>query len=394
MPRGSFLEWFFPFYLILSYYSLPGAGSIGQVVLLAYLFVKLLTQKMENYKIPKYYFLFIIVCIPLQCINFSVYGGFYSSRALNLISLFMYLVMLSTFSIDIEKLFHTYKLVSAISSAAIVVQFFQIFILGQKAYPIYLLPGGYPDRWFLQGVRPTGFFPEPQIYATAMLPLLILLLKHTEYLNALLLTLAIMASTSTLGILCAGAIWLYFLLYSASIKQKIAILSVGGLLLLLFLQTSWFEYALEKLTGTDYQNNARLTRGWLVYQNLPLVQKIFGIGMNNINYFIESGRMTFHDRISAVMTNKGYITSAYQILVYWGALGTVLYLLMIFAYYRNSELKIMVLLLCALTFGQTIIFSGIWLFYVMLIQATLKENNSCFINVRMKRSLRASFRRT
>lgn len=362
------------------YYTLPVVGSVGQIILLAYVVIYFITHRNIQNRIPKYFFWFVVFVIPTQLIVFLSVGGLSSSRIINLIMIVFYLILLSCFRINIEGFFKVYKVFAIFASVTILLQFFQITFLHQVVHQIMLLPIERPVAWYSEGLRPQGIFPEPQVYATFILPILVLVLRKSEYKWALFFTVSIFASTSSLGILCAGAIWGYQVLFSnLSFHKKIGLMLLIVIGAIALIQTPLFEYGIEKIASTNFTNNVRLTRGFTIYSKLPFVRKLFGIGMNNLGYYQQSGQIILNDYMSIAMRDSSYVTTMSDLLIGFGLLATIIYLMFLINLYKNSSCRLLVILLIVLSFAQTILFSGVWYLYIVVILSTLKEDNDCFL---------------
>lgn len=376
----SFLEFYLPFYSILIYYTLPIVGSVGQIILFAYLLCYLFFCKHRKAEVPKWLFAFFIISIPIQIMDFYRVGGFNASRAVNLFMIAVYIFLLSSLKIRMDGLIRIYKFVALIASILIIVQFVQINFLGQVVHQIMVLPVERPEAWYQGGIRPQGLFPEPQVYATFILPLLVLCLEKKEYMWSGFLTISVVVSTSTLGILCSIGIWFYYVMMaSIRLSRKVLIIGCAFIVLIMLIKTPIFSYAIEKILNTDFTNNVRLTRGFLIYDSLSDFNKLFGIGVNNLAYYSSSGQIILNDTLSRTMTNSFYITTVAELLVNYGAIAAVIYLGMMINLFRNSTCKLLVIILIVLSFGQTILFSGVWYMYMVIIMSTLRKDNNCFI---------------
>lgn len=375
----GFLEFYLPIYSILIYYTLPVVGSIGQMILFFYVLIFLLTHRNILFSVPKEFLLFVLITIPIQIFDFLSVGGFNTSRAVNLVMILVYLFLLSIYRINLSGLYKVYKIVAVLSSIAIIVQFVQIYFMNQIVHTIMLLPMDRPKGWYSEGLRPQGFFPEPQVYATFILPVLVLALKNKDYKLAVFFSVSIVLSTSSLGVLCTAGVWLYYILFSPlGSGRKISLITLVIIGAIALTQMNIFEYTIQKITSTDFSNNVRLTRGFSIYNVLPDVNKFFGIGVNNLKYFHESGQLNMSNYNSFGMRNPAYITTIPQLLINYGLISTLLYLKMLYVFFKNTSLRLMVVLLFVLSFGQTILFSGVWYLYVVIIISANSKDAICF----------------
>lgn len=386
LKNASFIDWFLPLLQILTYYTLPVISSVGQMIMLVYILIYVFLHKKISLQIPKYLLVFIIYGIPVQIITFSLNGGFNINRVINLIMVVVFTMTISMFQINKDFFYKAYFWIGLITSIAIIIQAIQVFIFGQNVQHIMILPMEPPEAWYSEGLRPVGFFPEPQVYATFVLPLLVHVLTERKYVWGVFFSVAIVASTSSLGVLCVLGIWAYVVIFSdLSVKRKVAIILMAVVVLGIIISTPLFTYAIEKVANTDYSNNARLTRGFYIWSELKPIEQFFGIGMNNLAYYLDTGKLVLTDRLSVLMRDPSYVTSVAQLLIYWGVIGTIIYFIFVGNLVKNSKNSLMILLFIALSFGQTILFSNVWIFYLMIIISSLREENDCFIKVNIRK---------
>ena len=85
----------------------------------------------------------------VQLIVFEMYGGWNSARLFNDVTVAYIFILLVFFSnrLNIDVFYRNYVIVASIASAAIVIQAFQLYVLGQPVYGIALLPCD-TSSWF------------------------------------------------------------------------------------------------------------------------------------------------------------------------------------------------------------------------------------------------------
>lgn len=383
--EGSFIDYFLPVFYVLAFYDMK-ISSLGIIIMYIHTFYRVLINGRRAIMIPKWLFLLDIYILITQFFIFEVYGGMNSSRLFNILTAILMLIVL-VFNLDIlnKKVFlRNYICIAMIASFLIIIQNIQINIFNQEVHQIMLLPMEVSDEWYSVGIRPTSIFPEPQVYATYILPLVIILLEKKEKALVVFFSLSICLSTSSLGILALLFIFLYyFCLNDLKIRKKAFILL--GLILVIFimLKIPFFNYSMNKILETDFTNNVRLTRGFNVFTKLDLPQMIFGIGYNNFGYFLDQNYLIMNDTISHVMKNPAYITSIYETLVYFGLIGFGIYGIFFISFLKQKKFRVLILLLFVLSFAQTILFNGSWLFYLIIYFNYTKKNNNNFITVKL-----------
>lgn len=387
--KYGFLEIFIPLYGILSYYVLPIVSSIGMIIIYLYAFVRIIKSclyRKEVFYINKSLLAFVVYAICTQPIVYLLYGGFNNSRLFNYLSIMLMFMVICvcTQKINVDNLFKVYLIVGCICSVATVLQSIQLYVFGIKVYPIVLLPID-TSGWFLGGTRPCGFFPEPQAFATYILPLLYYMLKKHDFRWVVFFSISILFSTSSLGIISTIILLCYYLL-SSDTKKIYKFGTVFAVIIGLFIlrNTAVYDYAINKILETDFTSNSRLTHGFDIFNKLTFQQKIWGIGKNNIAYFIANGNVVLTDSISIAMYNSAYVTSISDILIGFGVVGFLLYLFFLLRHIAKYENNMFIFLLFVLSFAQTIFLNSAWVFWMIIYFNIIEIKSSDFYKLRIK----------
>lgn len=380
---GSFIDYYLPILGILQYYSTGATGSYGSLVLYFYAAIELLLSIGRR---PIYFhkglILFSAYALVSQPIVFSIYGGFTSARLFNFISVIYIVLVLAVFSdsLNIDRFFKVYLRIGFIASAAIVIQSVQLYIFHQDVHGIALLPCD-TSGWYSGGDRPCGLFPEPSVYAYYILPLLVLCLQREKKEMALLFTACICMSTSSMGIISSAFIWAYWLLKRFDVRRVIVGCVAIAAAFVLAMQTPMGRFAFDKIVSTDYANSPRLTRGFLIYANLNESQQLFGIGRNNLDYFISNDLVQLTDWASTQVSeaNLDYVTTVSGVLINYGLVGAILYFVPLLYMLRKKGVeRILLLLFLMLSFVQTMFFDMNFVF-LLLVVFNLHSKDDSFI---------------
>lgn len=185
--------------------------------------------------------------------------------------------------------------------------------------------------------RPSSLFVEPGYYALYVIPALaISLLMDKKIIYPLFITLTLFLSTSGAGILISCFVWTYFFvskfvtIENKKIKLKINsyffifIISVIFVLLLMF-TTNIFYRIFNSF-------NARISRGFIIFHSLPSLNKIFGVGTNNISNYMKYYKITtVYDELNL---NSGATYSTY--LVQYGIVGYIFLIIFSVKLIKNS----------------------------------------------------------
>lgn len=395
-PKGSFLDYFLPLLGILQYYSLGSTGSYGSIILYIYgAFCILLAIGRRDLYVHRGLLIFVLYAVISQPILFGVYGGINTARVFNLLSLVYIFILLMFLSdrLNFEIFYRNYVVVGLVSSAFIVFQAFQLYILGQPVYGIALLPCD-TSSWFDGGTRPCGLFPEPSVYAYYILFLLFLVLKKGNVKLGVLFSACIIVSTSTLGIVCCVLLWIWYLFFELKdIRKGVSYCLVIAVLFIVLFSSDITGIAFDKALNTDYGNSPRLVRGWFIFLNLDFWEQLFGIGFNNLQYYIDSGHVILTDQISVLVSyeNRGYVTSVYQVLIGFGALGFVLYFTpFVKQLLTDKNNRILIFLFIILSVAQTMFFSMNFLMWILpMFNLMLKSDRGPFLKISAIQRLRS-----
>jgi hypothetical protein len=289
-----------------------------------------------------------------------------------------------------KKLFiNVYMIVGATLIVVLFYQSIYYYIYGLDVVQIVILPlpNNLLHYWnYLQGGRPSALFAEPQAYASYLLPLLIILIQKKKTLFALLLTISLILSTSSLGIIVAVIIWLGSVIYSNSkilVKMFIFIFIVMGSILII--QFPIFEYSIEKIMDINVFENIRLTRGFALVMYMDFNEFLFGLGAGEIQSFVIShyNELPFWVTTTSEF-NIGYATTTSAIILQYGFISFITY---IFMHYRNykahdKSMKIFAVILFVIPFLQTMLFSVIFIFYYLINYMNYDKNNDDYIYIK------------
>ena len=156
------------------------------------------------------------------------------------------------------------------------------------------------------------------MFAHYVLPMLALVLFYQykgkrNILPALLMTIAILLSTSGTGIMLSFIIWSvwgYQYIKCRDIGNlflRIIIISIIVLFVILpVFNTELMKMSLDRLFGENdtASSNIRIVRGFAVYSMLPLQYKIFGFGYGNYSTYVSENNITTrYDQVDSSYTN-------------------------------------------------------------------------------------------
>lgn len=333
-------------------------ATIGNIMLIMLLLISYMRgiRQIDTIQPKKTFILFVISMFILE---FSVHWSSVSiGKAANIL-IYGLLVLLIPFFLKYDEMLRYYNVVGFFATLLIYIQFVQIYIL--KVVPIHF-------EMTLAVDRPSSFFTEPQAYASYIVFLLIFSLKKRDYLIFLFHSIGVFMSTSSLGIFMTVFIWISFIIFysSRTIKQiliKVCIILCLSIGIFVFINTSAFGYAFNKLTEIDIFSNIRIIRGFWTYITLPFFNKIFGVGFYNIENFLNMHNVYLWWIEGSTIPE--YITSMAAILVYFGVIPFIILWIFLIQMFMEKNFFIFFLtaLICIMMISQTALFNA-WFVYI------------------------------
>lgn len=337
-------------------YQYKGIGNIvsfGEVVVTFSMAIILLFDKVSFKRINVSLLLFYVVTILMLVINsMEDYFSFSAASTLLMRMLFYAVVLfLARDHFSIEYAFKLYTFLVLFFSIYLICQY--IVFLGTGSYlPIYI-----KDSWqfapearasdlseyYKFAFRPSSLFAEPSYFALYTIPLVCMLAFKTRrsFLESTTLIIAILAlflSTSSSGIAAVFIIFAVFFFKSQRKKTvslfliKVLIVLIGAVGLYYFLQLETAMWTLERFS-TGGSVNQRITRGIIVYRQLPFFHQLFGLGLNNLeSYMVANNITTIYDE-----GDLNYCASLIQTLNYSGIVGFSFLLLFLYTHFTKCR---------------------------------------------------------
>lgn len=274
------------------------------------------------------------------------------------IKLFLYLITFFVFYvfswqiIDFKFAIKLYVSISVILSVLVMIQF--VFSLLGKGFS--MVPPGLPLAGENAGVSDTirsiqvtnnrysSIFLEPSHQCEYILPCLAVLLfrdsykkKRNDLLVAIMITIGLFCTTSSIGIFASIILWGYFgvlLMRRREASWSVYLLMLVPLFLFIFLFFMRFDNIrtnlVARLAVLDIRNSTRtegfrrIRYGWLCFGELSGIQKLFGAGYRNFGYYLAENGIGY----KLIGTNDlqwiSYTNGLSGMLIGLGGLGTFL----------------------------------------------------------------------
>ena len=403
-------DWLVPAFAILSQYTVPH-GSVGVYVMLLYLLWTMIAGGAVRIHKPMLVLVALVV-IEQLFVAFAMSFGYSDAAAFtNVASIAAMTLVVSSVAgkTTSEGMYRAYSVVGIVVTCVAIGQFLATVLLGQRvgAIPLAPLPEDASGYWALDSGRPSAFFTEAQTYSSAMLPLVAWSLARRNRRLASFVTVGILSTSSSLGILLAAALWVFFLARDRSSRWRAIIAGIAALTLMPVLLSSGLglvDFSFEKIASifrnysqyttisdpgfadsTSYSNYLRLIKGPATFFELPPMEQLVGIGRyNTAGYISATGRSFSWSPIwppSEPLVN--YMSAGFGILVEFGVVvGLVYCWVLIRLFRRGTEIqRVLLVLLLAQSLVSQFFFNGLHVFYLLLIFASGPLDASEYVTV-------------
>ena len=361
-------------YPILSAYSIGGVFSdYGTILLSVYSFLYLILSR--KFKIDKRLFWLTLYCQSSYTIWVVRNGDISSSYLFNIIVPFLYIIIISSVvqSINTKRLIISYHVIGLIASFVIIYQFVMLQVFGLPAKPITILPVADSDLHFwgdMLGERPSAFFSEPQAFASFLFPIYIIAWSQKKYILFFLYAIALLFSMSSLGIVVCFSVLLYYSLKGISFTRLVPLFVAFFICIMLFI-SGLMDESIEKILKTSLSDDIRLIRGFIILSYFSINDWLFGLGDGLLKFVVNSVKEPWVKIYLLESKHLLTYTSSFSgIIIRYGILGILLYMLLIRSIIRKlaaSRLSLLGLLMLLLSFVQTIMFNSWFLFYLLII---------------------------
>lgn len=232
--------------------------------------------------------------------------------------------------------------------------------------------------------RSSSFFLEPSHFAEYITPLLGIELFRGRRIGLypVLITVTLLFLRSGNGIvmlIVLWSVWLFLSLKDGRSLKKIAVILVF-IPLFFYVGKQYLASETGSVVAERSQNlndgrssYMRIIRGYLVYADMPLLQKILGTSDDNMPSIIKNSSVasTFGD-------GESYFNAVQRVLITGGIIGFLLYFIWIFSVFSENSIpgKITLILLLLLSLTSSIYLSVSMAFY-MTLAYKFKQMSQC-----------------
>lgn len=326
------------------------------------------------------WYVFILLCTVFVFDHLA--GRAYWSRLFQIL-ISGFCVAIIAKHLDKEALYRCWKIVGLIVCIVVAYQFFQIFFLKQLVLPIRLLPVSNEvllrnENWTTYSDRPVAFFTEPAMVVAFLTPVLLFAYQKKEWLVAIVVSLSILLSGSTSGVVALAIMWGFFVInYRSSATYRFALIIVMIVAVYAFLNLSYFSNSIDKisfeLSGESSNMNVRVMRGWWIYGTLDLRSKFFGISDYNISSYVYGHAEEFTWQTG--YEENFYLNTAQRILIQTGIVGAILYVWMLIKLWMSTNKAVkpyLAVVIVSMFFASNFFVNGMFVMQFIVLLSYLK----------------------
>ncbi len=378
-------------------YVFPGVDSTPLGIVLLALISAFVIVVVNHMKIKLAYshekiLVFLVAYIVFDQMIVSMIFSYYSAQLMIKSLIFIIIcvmpVLVLKSKINYDIFYKTYWIIGVISCIGLAYQAVQVYFLKQLTRMIVLpgMEGLISDarlnyiNYAYNRTRPSSIFPEPATFSTFIAPLVIMCIRKRKYLIAALMSICIILSTSTTGVVLVILIWGYWAFVSTkNIAYKVSAALFISCMAFFVLNYDVFSTSINKLTNVDIQSNERIASAFTVLFQMPFKHLLTGVGSGNLAEYLMHNRSINMSGIA--VTVDGYVTSMAGNFILYGIIGGITYIVFCLSLLKtkNQWARFVGILVIILSFVQTMPFTGdgiLWLvFYGVLDRNETEERN-------------------
>lgn len=388
--RKHYIEYFLPFFALLAPYRFGpvSADTIGLIVVAGLMIIRNQgrVKVLREFRPFLYFLAYVIFRDVIRMILGSDTIQTQMNRIIEYLINYALVFVVCSEDFDDDKLYKVWKIAGFIYSLGLLYHLVQIYIMGQMITPISIIPG-YSIRATdtITSVRPCSFFSEPAAFVNAMLPLEFLALRKRDLKIAFFVTIIILASTSTVGIILSIVLWsTSFLERDLKTRYKFLLIIATIGMIYLFANLDIFGASLSKLLlaaegGSTF--GSRVTGSFEIVGAESWIERIIGTNYNEVGGFIATHNGMFSSRsIIQIYWKNGtgdvFLNTFGQLFFKYGLIGFILYMtpLIMFLRDKNYAAKQYVIMVIFAVFGQTMLLNSHYFMTIMLLMLFSKTD--------------------
>ncbi len=235
-------------------------------------------------------------------------------------------------------------------------------------------------------IRCSSILLEPSHFAQFVAPYLCLSLygfKHIvkkNYIVSFIVSISLLLSLSASSIILLAIIWItfFFQRIKEMDKKKLFQLIVGVVFFIVAfvfaLQMKGVQVMIADVkNANDIKTSIRLTRGFTIFSQLPIWEKYFGIGFQNISSVGEIYNINEANNI--LNGNNEYVNCIAGFLLYFGIVGFAMAVGLVVKIWQHNDNAMRMIIICLFAiFISDAMLDLVWLFYMCIGIAVVMTN--------------------
>lgn len=368
--------------------------SLGELLLLPFMSYFFINDKKLKVCRKEWLFYSYVIFSTFICMVFSYFNILDAMTVI--VRMFFYAILIKEANdyFSWKKVEKIYTILVILLSTYLLIQFFYYKKTGNYL-PIYINYNFIftPEQrakdlieYYKWNFRPSSLFLEPSYYALYCIPFLCFEIfrsdkKIKDCIFLLLVISSVFISGAGSGIMVILLLVCYFFfikLKRIGVYSKITSLII--LILIIFIIICFLSLNLEGTSLHRLQTggsiNQRITRGIIIFKELTLFHKIFGVGINNIeNYMIQNRINTPFDE-----ANLNYMCSILQVLNCFGVIGIIFFINYIYSIWKKINkiiiLKSLFFMMIFVMSYEGILFTYRFAFLFIILNSDIKFYNN------------------
>ncbi len=384
---------------ILRYYIIPPNTDLYLLLTFFSAFIFFNSNKkakIERIQIYSLLFLGWLTLISFHAFFFSEYSSYILPTSRNNFLIFsiafLCIIFLSASKFDFVFFIKLYRIISFILIAFFIYQVIcTLFLHISVIQPLSFLKRTIESERdgvlsYYNYFRFSSLFNEPSHFAQYLSPLPIFYLYgykgifEKSLFKALLATLPVLLCVSGTGIVIMGIVWSYYFMAnyrSFDTKRVLSFIIIGIVFVLIFLNSTGLNTMVEEMSDANENKTLdRVSRGFLLFHDLPFDKQLFGIGFQNIT----AASKIYHMKLADVISNghNEYVCDIASLLLTGGLFGFS-YLIYLFGklfvsgrkMLKNMSLAVLGIFMSEATLGTLTMF-----YVIMVLSVYFKEKDN------------------
>ncbi|WP_210442903.1 hypothetical protein [Vibrio crassostreae] len=374
-------------FLIFDQFTMYGGLTLGIFFLLILVFIILLQEgKGFEIKSNKYFLCFMFVIYFSMLVSglrneSLIHGtGAYYIRGVILVLG----VLIIAQRLNLNRSLRVFNLFGLLCATVVLCQALYILISKNPVSPVNILPIPLEQqRLWANSFRASGVFSEPQLYATYMIPLIIVNVIFNKWKIAMYFSISVLASGSTYGfaIILILLGWVFFYRGFYKSRRLIYMLPLFLILVLGLLSSGIFDEGIKKLFSTNLMADIRVGKGLLIFYEMNAVEKLFGLDVS-VSDYVRENIVQFPTLLPYLLEEShllNYISGFWGIVIHYGLISLIPFILFMCHTYFNGDFykKAMVIFIIAHSLSATMMLNGyfVYLFILLLAPSIVDETN-------------------